>query len=147
MEKLGEFGREVQRFVIALAVVTALLVTPFTWYAQLMGGEGKSRTARLDFKELYHDLRATGPVRTILGNSSWVGNFRLAEGDLVLLNPEVPELKELLQDPAVLMWLDENRPDPALVEILRQADYELSSQTGTLIGKELFGSVSGRRIY
>ncbi|RUU29691.1 glycosyl transferase family 39 [Mesorhizobium sp. M6A.T.Ce.TU.016.01.1.1] len=147
MEKLGAFGREVQRFVIALAVVTALLVTPFTWYAQLMGGEGKSRTARLDFKELYHDLQATGPVRTILGNSSWVGNFRLAEGDLVLLNPEVPELKELFQDPAVLMWLDENQPDPALVEILRQADYELSSQTGTLVGKELFGSVSGRRIY
>ncbi|OBQ84071.1 glycosyltransferase family 39 protein [Mesorhizobium sp. WSM3873] len=147
-EILGEFGREVQRFVITSGVAIALLTIPFTWYAQLMGGEGMSRAARLDYRKLYQELQATVPVRTIVGNSFWIGNFRLARSDLVLLVPEVPDLEELLQEPAVLMWPEnEGRPNPMLLERLRQAGYELSNQIGTLTAHELLGPDSGRRIY
>ncbi|RWB56721.1 MAG: glycosyl transferase family 39 [Mesorhizobium sp.] len=146
-ERLGEFGREVQRFVITVGVAIAILTIPFTWYAQLMGGKGESRTARLDYRKLYRELEATVPVRTIVGNSFWIGNFRLARSDLVLLVPEVPDLEESLQEPAVLMWPEnEDNPNPALLARLRQAGYELSNQIGTLTGHEL-GPESGRRIY
>ncbi len=145
-EGFGLVGRKVQIHFIAAAIATAVLVAPLTWYLQAKGGDGKSSSARLDYEALYTDLLAEGPVQTIIGKSSWIGNFRLVRPELILLNEEVPGFGKLLREPAVLVWLDDDRPDSKIVEVLQQAGYEQSGPSKRVLVPERFGNSDGRQV-
>jgi 4-amino-4-deoxy-L-arabinose transferase-like glycosyltransferase len=123
-ERAGTAGRKVQYLIAALAAAIAITVMPVSWYMQAWGGNGKSHTARLDYAVILKDMEADGPVNTIVSDTSWIGNFRLVEQNLVLLNQEVPGFKRLIRMPAVLVWLGGEAPSGLIVEKLRQAGYQ-----------------------
>lgn len=135
----GPAGRKVQIHILGTAIVIAVLVAPATWYKQAIGGEGKSRSARMDHQAFYDDLQKDGPVNTIIGYSSWVGNFRLIKPDLVLMNEEVPELAERIKAPAVLVWLDQACPGDEVWRPLYAAGYRFGDRTEQLEVPEIFG--------
>jgi len=143
VEKLGELGLQVQRFVITVAAAISLLVLPATWAVQVIGGEGGSRTTRIDYRALTRDIKALGPVRTLFADAFWVGNFRLVDPDLVLLNPEVPEFGKLLRQPSVLIWLRKEQPSPDDMARLREAGYEPFGDVVTLKAREFWGPDDG----
>ncbi|TIP78299.1 MAG: hypothetical protein E5X60_39955 [Mesorhizobium sp.] len=47
---------------------------------------------------------------------------------LVALDQEVPNFDRLVQDPAVLVWLDRDDPRPVILEQLKKAGYEPDGQ-------------------
>ncbi|TGQ39684.1 glycosyl transferase family 39 [Mesorhizobium sp. M00.F.Ca.ET.216.01.1.1] len=143
---LGPRGKEVRYHIISVGLTLAVLAIPVTWYAQAMGGKGKSRTVRLDYQALLSDLQADGPVGTILASSSWIGNFRLVDDNLVLLNREVPKFDALLRQPAVLVWLDTDEPETEILDRLRQIGYSEAGQVKTVAVPERFGGAEGRRV-
>lgn len=132
-------GGRVQVHFLAAAIAVSLLAMPASWYKQAMGGEGKSRSARMDHAALLTELEKGGPVRTILGQSSWIGNFRLVAPSLVLLNEEVPGLVQRIEEPAVIAWLDQACPPLHIWLPLRDAGYRLGERVSYIDAPESFG--------
>ncbi|RUV56289.1 MAG: hypothetical protein E5V22_25440 [Mesorhizobium sp.] len=123
MERLSPRGRDAQLLVIAAGAVIAVLLAPATWYFQINGTSGLSRMIRVDYPALYRQLTADGPVKTAISDGAWVGNLRLVDEKLVALDQEVPNFDRLVQEPAVLVWLDRDDPRPVILEQLKKAGY------------------------
>lgn len=131
-ERLVPAGRKVQYMIAALAAAIAIVILPANWYIQAWGGNGQSGTTRLDYNALLADLTAGGDVKTIVSNASWIGNFRLVDPKIVLLNDEVPDFDELIRPPAVLVWLG-SRPAPeSIIEMLQDAGYRPAPATSRI---------------
>lgn len=146
MDALGERGRVAQKLTITVAAALAILILPATWAYQVYGGKGQGRVARLDYQTLYNDLTANGAVKTILSDWHWVGNLRLVDPDLVILGNEVPDFAALLQEPALLVWLDKPDPDPEILGRIHQAGFVLDGENRSLRVPEFFGSRDGRLV-
>jgi len=123
-ERLGLAGKKAQYAIAGLAAAIAITVMPASWYMQAWGGNGKSHTARLDYAVILKDMSANGPVNTIVSDTSWIGNFRLVDQDIVLLNREVPGFERLIRPPVVLAWLGSEPPPGFIIEKLRQSGYQ-----------------------
>ncbi|MDN5929142.1 MAG: glycosyltransferase family 39 protein [Hyphomicrobiales bacterium] len=118
-------GRKIQYFLAGTGAAFAILALPATWYVQAAGGNGFSSSIRLDYPAFYKLLTADGPVSTIIGDRQWVGNFRLVERNLVIMDPQTPHFGTLMQPPAIIVWLDD-RPLPAgLLSKAEKAGYAL----------------------
>ena len=128
-ERAGPAGKKAQYLIAALGTAIAITVMPASWYMQAWGGNGQSHTIRLDYAVILKDMTADGPVNTIVSNMSWIGNFRLVDQDLVLLNQEVPGFRRLIRMPGVLVWLGGQAPPESIVERLRQAGYQTAPGT------------------
>ncbi len=139
IEPLGERGRKAQGVVILAGLLAAVLTMPALWYVQAYGGSGLGRTVRLDYPALYSEMKAVEPVRTIVSQESWIGNFRLVDQDLHLLTEEVPAFATLLQEPAVLIWLDDACPPSEVLDPLVAAGYSLDGPIHTVEAKERRG--------
>jgi hypothetical protein len=138
VDGLGRGGRTAQNVLIGAGIAAALLAAPGTWYVQLFGGSGMTGTLRMDYRALYRDLTADGPVATVAASESWIGNLRLVAKDVVLLNEEVPSFATLLKDPVVLVWLGDSAPTDILRR-LRQAGYAPVGDVRTLTVPERMG--------
>ncbi len=125
-------GRKIQYFLASIGAVFALVIIPATWYIQAIGGEGASRSVRLDYRAFYGLLKKDGPVATIVGDRQWIGNFRLAAPDLVLLEPEVPYFRQLITLPAAVVWLGDKPLRPVLAKRLEKAGYALDGDVKKL---------------
>lgn len=145
MERLAPRGRDAQQLVIAAGAIIAVLLAPATWYFQINGTSGLSRMIRVDYPALYRELSADGPVKTAISDGAWVGNLRLVGEKLVALNQEVPNFERLLQDPAVLVWLDRDDPRPVIVEQLKKAGYEPDGQPKQIMVPLLPGTDTSAR--
>ncbi|CCV14488.1 putative Glycosyl transferase family 39 [Mesorhizobium sp. STM 4661] len=146
MDALGDNGRTAQNLTISVASALAILIMPAAWAYQVYGGSGLGRVARLDYQTFYRDLTADGPVKTVTSDWHWVGNLRLADPDLVVLGEEVPGFAALLQEPAVLVWLDKPSPEPDILERIHQAGFDVDGASRSLRIPEFFGSTDGRLV-
>jgi hypothetical protein len=146
MDALGDKGRTAQYLTITVAAALALLVLPASWAYQVYGGKGMGRVVRLDYQTLYHDLTADGAIKTVTSDWHWVGNLRLVDPNLVVLGKEVPGFAALLQEPAILIWLDKPAPRPDILDRIHQAGFVLDGETRTLRVPEFFGSSDGRLV-
>ncbi|WP_292672121.1 glycosyltransferase family 39 protein [Mesorhizobium sp.] len=146
MDSLGAKGRTAQNLTITVAATLAILILPATWAYQVYGGKGQGRVVRLDYPTLYHDLTADGAVKTVMSDWHWVGNLRLVDPDLVVLGEEVPGFAALLQEPAVLIWLDRPSPEPEILDRISQAGFVLDNERRSLRVPEFLGSSDGRLV-
>lgn len=146
MDALGEKGRIAQNLVITVAAALAILILPVTWAYQVYGGKGQGRVVRLDYQTLYRDLTADGPIKTVTSDWHWAGNLRLADPNLVVLGKEVPGFAALLQEPAVLVWLDKPNPGPGILERIHQAGFDVDGASRSLRIPEFFGASDGRLV-
>jgi 4-amino-4-deoxy-L-arabinose transferase-like glycosyltransferase len=118
-------GRKIQNFLAGTGATFAILAIPAIWYVQAAGGNGLSSSVRLDYPVFYKLLTADGPVSTIVGDEQWVGNFRLVERDLVILDPQTPYFGSLMRSPAVMVWLDGGPLPTGLLNRVEKAGYAL----------------------
>ncbi|MCV3208817.1 glycosyltransferase family 39 protein [Mesorhizobium sp. YC-39] len=146
MDALGDKGRTAQNLVITVAAALAILIVPGTWAYQVYGGKGQGRVVRLDYQTLYRGLTAGGAIKTVTSDWHWVGNLRLADPNLVVLGKEVPGFAALLQEPAVLVWLDKPNPEPEILERIHQAGFDMDGASRSLRIPEFFGSKDGRLV-
>ncbi|MER9075336.1 glycosyltransferase family 39 protein [Mesorhizobium sp. M0904] len=145
MERLTPRGRNAQLLVIAAGAIIAVLLAPATWYVQINGTSGLSRMIRVDYPALYRQLTADGPVKTAISDGAWVGNLRLVDEKLVALDQEVPNFEMLMQEPAVLVWLDRDDPRPVILEQLKAAGYEPDGQPRQMMVSLLRGTDKSTR--
>ncbi|MER8502507.1 glycosyltransferase family 39 protein [Mesorhizobium sp. M0204] len=145
MERLAPHGRNAQLLVIAAGAIIAVLLAPATWYVQINGTSGLSRMIRVDYPALYRQLTADGPVKTAISDGAWVGNLRLVDEKLVALDQEVPNFEMLMQEPAVLVWLDRDDPRPVILEQLKAAGYEPDGQPRQMMVPLLRGTDKATR--
>jgi len=131
-ERRGPAGRKAQYSIAALGAALAIVVMPASWYMQAWGGKGKSHIVRLDYAVILKDMTADGPVNTIVSDTSWIGNFRLVDQNIVLLNQEVPGFKRLIRAPAVLVWLGSEPPPDFILGKLREAGYQPAPDVRTI---------------
>ena len=92
------------------------------------------------------DLTADGAIKTVTSDWHWVGNLRLVDPDLVVLGKEVPGFAALLQEPAILIWLDKPEPQPEILDRIHQAGFVLDGERRSLRVPEFFGSSDGRLV-
>jgi len=140
MDARGDKGRKVQDTVVFVGATLAILVLPVTWYAHLNGGESRGSIVRIDYNSLYSQLTANGPVRTAVSSWHWVGNLRLVDPDLVILDGELPDFGLLLKEPAVLVTTDDRVDVEDILERLDRAGYAADGLPQQLAVPMLFGS-------
>ncbi len=140
-------GRAVQNVVISVGVAVAIGALPVTWYKQVRGGQGKSRITQMQYGELYADLTRNGKVKTVISDWHWPANLRLVDPDIIALGGEVPDFGSLIEEPAMLTWLDTDAPEGDIVQRLELAGYVPEGSPETVIVPEfLNGDAPGRRV-
>ncbi len=138
-------GREIQHFLAGVGAAIAIAAIPAIWYIQVGGGNGFSSSMRLDYPAFYRLVTADGPVSTIVGDEQWVGNFRLVEHDLVILDPQTPYFNSLIRLPAVVVWLRGSGSVPqGLLERIEKAGYAVDGAVHRLSVPEHLASKGSR---
>jgi hypothetical protein len=137
-------GRKIQYFLAGTGAAFAIVALPAIWYVQAAGGNGFSSSVRLDYPAFYKLLTADGPVSTIVGDEQWVGNFRLVDRDLVILDPQTPYFGSLMHPPAVAVWLDGGPLPTALLGRVEKAGYAVDGTVHRLSVPEHLSRSSSR---
>jgi hypothetical protein len=144
-EEFGLEGRKIQYFLAGTGAALAILAIPAIWYIQAAGGNGLSSSVRLDYPAFYKLLTADGPVSTIVGDEQWVGNFRLVERNIVILDTQTPYFSGLMQPPAVAVWLNDS-PIPAdVLNSVEAAGYAVDGTVHHLSVPEHLSEKGSRR--
>ncbi|WP_246691112.1 MULTISPECIES: glycosyltransferase family 39 protein [unclassified Mesorhizobium] len=146
MDARGDRGRKVQDIAVFVGATLAILVLPLTWYAHLYGGDSRGSVVRMDYTALYAQLTANGPIRTTVSSWHWLGNLRLIDPDLIVLDEELPDFSHLLKEPAVLVTTNDKEDVGAVLELLDQAGYVADGPPQQLAVPQLFGSDPPTRI-
>ncbi|MGX5842019.1 ArnT family glycosyltransferase [Mesorhizobium sp. ArgA1] len=146
MDARGNKGRKWQDVIVFVGATLAILVLPVTWYAHLYGGSSRGSMVRMDYKALYAQLTANGPVRTTVSSWHWLGNLRVIDPDLIVLDEELPDFSQLLKEPAVLVTTNDKEDVEAVLELLDQAGYVADGPPQQLAVPQLFGSDPPTRI-
>ncbi|WP_235983897.1 ArnT family glycosyltransferase [Mesorhizobium neociceri] len=136
----GDRGRKIQDIAVFVGATLAILVLPVTWYAHLKGGDSRGSIARVDYNSLYSQLTANGPIRTTVSSWHWLGNLRLVDPDLVVLDGELPDFGQLLKEPAVFVTADDRVGVETILKLLDQAGYTADGPPQQLAVPMLFGS-------
>lgn len=143
LERFGEGGRAAQLAAIRGAAIAIAAVTPALWYMQIDPGGGQGRIAKLDYPALHRVIAADGPLATVVSDEFWIGNLRLVDPNLVLLADEVPDLADLIREPAILVWIDGGPlPSAALMTKLSAAGYAFDGPVSLAAIPEKVGSGS-----
>ncbi len=140
MDARGDKGRKVQDIIVFVGATLAIFVLPLTWYTHLNGGESRGSIVRVDYKSLYSQLTANGPVRTTVSSWHWLGNLRLVDPDLVVLDEGMPDFGHLLKEPAVLVLANDKEPADAVLKRLDEDGYATDGPPQELVVPMLFGS-------
>lgn len=140
MDDRGDRGRKWQEIIVFVGATLAILVLPLTWYAHLYGGDSRGSIVRVDYNSLYSQLTANGPIRTTVSSWHWLGNLRLVDPDLVVLDGELPDFGQLLKEPAVFVTADDRVGVESILRLLDQAGYAADGPPRQLAVPMLFGS-------
>ena len=76
---------------------------------------------------LYDQINADGPVKTVVSSWFWVGNLRLVDADLIVLDDEIPDFARLIREPAVLVLADDREPPSEVFEEMAKAGYVMDT--------------------
>lgn len=140
MDARGDRGRKWQEIIVFVGATLAILVLPLTWYEHLYGGDSRGSIVRVDYNSLYSQLTANGPIRTTVSSWHWLGNLRLVDPDLVVLDGELPDFGQLLKEPAVFVTADDRVGVETILKLLDQAGYAADGPPQQLAVPMLFGS-------
>lgn len=145
-EEFGLKGLKIQYLLAGIGAAVAILTIPAIWYIQVAGGNGFSSSVRLDYPAFYKLLTADGPVSTIVGDEQWVGNFRLVDRDLTILDPQTPYFSGLIQPPAVAVWLDDGPFPAGLLDRMEKSGYAVDGTVRRLSVPEHLSNKGSRAV-
>jgi 4-amino-4-deoxy-L-arabinose transferase-like glycosyltransferase len=138
-DAIGERGRKTQGTIVFVGAVLAVLVLPLSWYMHLHGGDSRGSIVRMDYRSLYNQINADGPVRTVVSSWFWVGNLRLVNADLIVLDDEIPDFARSIREPAVLVLTDDREPSSDVFEEMAKAGYGMDTVHRTVDVPQAFG--------
>lgn len=124
---MGERGRKTQATIVFVGALLAVLVLPVSWYMHVNGGDSRGGIVRMDYRSLYDQINADGPVKTVVSSWFWVGNLRLVDADLIALDDETPDFARSIRDPAVLVLTDDRESSSDVFEELARAGYAMDT--------------------
>ena len=109
-DAIGQRGGKAQATIVFVGAVLAILVLPVSWYMHVNGGDSRGGIVRMDYRSLYDQISADGPVKTVVSSWFWVGNLRLVDADLIVLDDEIPDFARFIREPAVLVLANGREP-------------------------------------
>lgn len=131
-EAMGQRGRTTQATIVFVGALLAVFVLPMSWYMHLEGGDNRGSIVRLDYRSLYDQINADGPVKTVVSSWFWVGNLRLVDAGLIALDDETPDFARSIQEPAVLVLSDDRESSSDVFEELARAGYAMDAVHRTI---------------
>ncbi|RWL86740.1 MAG: glycosyl transferase family 39 [Mesorhizobium sp.] len=126
-DAIGHRGGKAQGTIVFVGAVLAILVLPVSWYMHLHGGDSRGGVVRMDYRSLYEQINADGPVKTVVSSWFWVGNLRLVDADLIALDDETPDFARSIREPAVLVLTDDRESPSDVFEELARAGYAMDT--------------------
>jgi dolichyl-phosphate-mannose-protein mannosyltransferase len=145
LDTMGERGRKTQGTIVFVGAILAILVLPVSWYMHLNGGEGRGRIVRMDYPSLLAQMTTDGPVGTVISSWFWVGNLRLVDPDLVVLDDEIPDFALSIREPAVLILTDDEEPTGVIFDRIAKAGYAMDTTHRRIAVPQLLGSTPPTR--
>lgn len=138
-DAMGQRGRKTQATIVFVGAVLAILVLPVSWYMHLKGGDSRGGIVRMDYRSLYEEINADGPVSTVVSSWFWIGNLRLVDPDLIVLDDEIPDFAQSIREPAVLVLTEDREPPSAVFNRIAQAGYVMDTVHRRIAVAERFG--------
>ena len=126
-DAMGQRGRKAQGTIVFVGAVLAILVLPLSWYMHLNGGDSRGSVVRMDYRSLYDQINADGPVNTVVSSWFWVGNLRLVDADLIVLDDEIPDFARSIREPAVLVLTDDRESSSDVFLEIAKAGYVMDT--------------------
>ncbi|WP_198021671.1 glycosyltransferase family 39 protein [Mesorhizobium sp. WSM3224] len=126
-DAIGQRGRKTQATIVFVAAVLAIMVLPLSWYMHLKGGDSRGSIVRMDYRSLYDQITADGPVSTVVSSWFWVGNLRLVDADLIVLDDEIPDFAQSIREPAVLVLTDDRETSSDVFLEIAKAGYAMDT--------------------
>ncbi|RUU04152.1 glycosyl transferase family 39 [Mesorhizobium sp. USDA-HM6] len=145
LDTMGERGRKTQATIVFVGAVIAILVLPVSWYMHVHGGDNRGSIVRIDYASLRRQLTADGPVGTVVSNWFWIGNLRLVDPDLIVLDDEIPDFAKSIREPAVLVLADDGEPASVIFERIAEAGYGMDTVHRRIAVPQLLGSAPATR--
>lgn len=139
LDAMGEKGRKTQATIVFVGAVIAILVLPVSWYMHVHGGDNRGSIVRMDYASLDRQLAADGPVGTVVSNWFWIGNLRLVDPDLVVLDDEIPDFAKSIREPAVLVLADDEEPASVIFNRITEAGYVMDTVHRRITVPQLLG--------
>ncbi|RWK33119.1 MAG: glycosyl transferase family 39 [Mesorhizobium sp.] len=127
LDAMGERGRKTQATIVFVGAVMAILVLPVSWYMQVHGGDNRGSIVRMDYGSLHRQLTVDGPVGTVVSSWFWIGNLRLVDPDLIVLDDEIPDFAKSIREPAVLVLADDEEPASVIFKRITEAGYVMDT--------------------
>jgi hypothetical protein len=93
----------------------------------LNGGDSRGSVVRMDYRSLYDQINADGPVNTVVSSWFWVGNLRLVDADLIVLDDEIPDFARSIREPAVLVLTDDRESSSDVFLEIAKAGYVMDT--------------------
>lgn len=138
-DAMGQRGRKTQATIVFVGAVLAVLVLPVSWYMHLNGGANRGGMVRMDYRSLYDQINADGPVDTVVSSWFWIGNLRLVDPDLIVLDDEIPDFAQSIREPAVLVLAQDREPPSDIFDRIAQAGYVMDTVHRRITVPERFG--------
>ncbi|TGQ17226.1 glycosyl transferase family 39 [Mesorhizobium sp. M2E.F.Ca.ET.166.01.1.1] len=126
-DAIGQRGGKAQATIVFVGAVLAILVLPVSWYMHVNGGDSRGGIVRMDYRSLYDQISADGPVKTVVSSWFWVGNLRLVDADLIVLDDEIPDFARLIREPAVLVLANDREPVSDVFVEMAKAGYAMDT--------------------
>ncbi|MDX8492956.1 glycosyltransferase family 39 protein [Mesorhizobium sp. VK22B] len=145
LDAMGERGRKTQATIVFVGAVIAILVLPVSWYMHVHGGDNRGGIVRIDYASLHRQLTADGPVGTVVSNWFWIGNLRLVDSDLIVLDDEIPDFAKLIREPTVLVLADDEEPASVIFDRIAEAGYVMDTVHRRIAVPQLLGSAAEAR--
>lgn len=145
LDAMGERGRKTQATIVFVGAVIAILVLPVSWYMHVHGGDNRGGIVRIDYASLHRQLTADGPVGTVVSNWFWIGNLRLVDSDLIVLDDEIPDFAKSIREPAVLVLADDEEPASVIFDRIAEAGYVMDTVHRRIAVPQLLGSAPATR--
>ncbi|RWA75743.1 glycosyltransferase family 39 protein [Mesorhizobium sp.] len=140
LDAMGERGRKTQATIVFAGAVIAILVMPVSWYMHIYGGDSRGSIVRTDYASLQRQLTADGPVGTVISNWFWIGNLRLVDPGLVVLDDEIPDFAKSIREPAVLVLADDEEPASVIFSRIAEAGYVMETVHRRIAVPQVLGS-------
>ncbi|KUM26276.1 glycosyl transferase family 39 [Mesorhizobium loti] len=141
LDTMGEKGRKTQATIVFVGAVISILVLPVSWYMHVHGGDNRGGIVRMDYASLHSQLTADGPVGTVVSSWFWIGNLRLVDSDLVVLDDEIPDFAKSIREPAVLVLADDEEPASVIFDRIAEAGYGMDTVHRRVAVPQLFGGM------
>ncbi|SFO91471.1 Dolichyl-phosphate-mannose-protein mannosyltransferase [Mesorhizobium sp. NFR06] len=141
LDAMGERGRKAQGTIVFAGAVVAILVLPVSWHMHLNGGDNRGRIVRMDYRALYDQLTADGPVTTVVSSWFWIGNLRLVNPGLIVLDDEIPDFAQSIREPAVLVLMGDKEPPSVVFDRIAKAGYAMDTIHRSVEVPQLLGDM------